>query len=204
MKSRLSCAIQGSWLKPESNHEFRHRLAIPMKRTILEHMAAPTTALAVANFLLTCAKEEGKTITHLKLQKLIYFCFAWYAGNYEKPLFDEDIEAWQFGPVIRQVYLEFVDCGSGPITQFATDLDVANGKARLITPEVQGDDLKKDLKQVWDRYKDKSAAWLVDASHTAKEPWGIVVEAAGKADKRQIPFKLIRDIYKARVDGIAA
>jgi len=167
-------------------------------------MSAPTTALAVANFLLTCAKAEEKPLTHLKLQKLIYFCYAWYAGNYEKELFSEDIEAWQYGPVIRKVYLEFVNCGSGPITELAEDLDVRNGKMRLITPTVEGEALQNDLKEVWDRYKDKSAAWLVDASHSAQEPWGLIVEASGKAAKQPIPFKLIRDVYKARVDGIAA
>ena len=61
-------------------------------------------------------------IRTLKLQKGLYFLFAFYINtysikpqqniietesNFPKYLFDADFEAWTYGPVIRSVYLKF-------------------------------------------------------------------------------------------------
>lgn len=162
---------------------------------------AVTSALAVANFILDKAKEERLPIRQLKLQKLIYFCYAWYAGNKGEELFSEDIEAWQFGPVVREVYLEFKGAGSTPITQKATELDWDTFE--YIEPCVSND-VAEELQSVWDKYKAKSDAWLVEATHSATEPWGILVETYGKADKRQIPFELIKSVYAKKVEKIVA
>ena len=48
--------------------------------------------------------EVYEGITHLKLQKLIYYARGISLGMYGKPLFLEKIEAWQHGPVVREVY----------------------------------------------------------------------------------------------------
>lgn len=62
----------------------------------------------------------GKDITPIKLQKSLYFCFAYWGGFVEKSkmpnteitidksdwLFSEDIEAWVYGPVVPEVYHE--------------------------------------------------------------------------------------------------
>ena len=43
-------------------------------------------------------------MTALKLQKLVYFSQAWSLVWDDEPLFDEPIEAWANGPVIRSLY----------------------------------------------------------------------------------------------------
>ena len=60
-----------------------------------------------------------KELPPLKLQKNLYFLFAFYSGNYQvkekegisevsysypRYLFNADFEAWAYGPVIREVY----------------------------------------------------------------------------------------------------
>lgn len=60
-----------------------------------------------------------KEFPPLKLQKNLYFLFAFYSGNYQveekegisevsysypRYLFNADFEAWAYGPVIREVY----------------------------------------------------------------------------------------------------
>ena len=60
-----------------------------------------------------------KELPSLKLQKNLYFLFAFYSGNYQveekkgisevsysypRYLFNADFEAWTYGPVIREVY----------------------------------------------------------------------------------------------------
>lgn len=62
---------------------------------------------------------KNKELPPLKLQKNLYFLFAFYSGNYQveekegiseisysypRYLFNADFEAWTYGPVIREVY----------------------------------------------------------------------------------------------------
>jgi uncharacterized phage-associated protein len=162
---------------------------------------AKTTALAVANYLIAKGREEGIPIRHLKLQKLLYFCYAWYAGNTGEELFPEDIEAWQYGPVVRDIYARFKDSGSQPITRPGATLDWDTFEQ--IIPKAP-DDVAADLQSVWDAYKRKSDAWLVDASHRPGEPWAIVAREQGLAGKPPIPFDLIRSKYARRVEAIDA
>jgi len=49
-------------------------------------------------------REAGDTITHLKLQKLLYYAQAWHLANTGEPLFDEEIQAWTHGPVVPSVW----------------------------------------------------------------------------------------------------
>ena len=66
--------------------------------------------------------KTGKEISPLRLQKTLYFVFAYWGGfvakskmqkdkeinleDYNEFLFDERIEAWVYGPVIPDVYFE--------------------------------------------------------------------------------------------------
>lgn len=162
---------------------------------------AKTSAFAVANLLLSKARDEGIPITHLKLQKLVYFCYAWFAGNEREELFGEDIEAWQYGPVVRELYLEFRRCGSAPIDRLISAHDWTTGHSTEPLPEPE---LADELAAVWDAYKNKTAGWLVEASHTRDEPWAFVARQFGPNSRRRIPFDLVRNIYADRVSKIAA
>lgn len=63
--------------------------------------------------------ENTKEISPIKIQKALYFCFAYWAGFVKKGiidqqidkdeneiLFDDRIEAWSFGPVVPNVYFK--------------------------------------------------------------------------------------------------
>lgn len=58
----------------------------------------------VAKWILTEAKRQNVSMTHMKLQKLLYYIQAYYIGITGKPLFNNIIQAWQHGPVIPDVY----------------------------------------------------------------------------------------------------
>ncbi|TNM55936.1 Panacea domain-containing protein [Brevibacterium sediminis] len=45
-------------------------------------------------------------LTAMKLQKLCYYSHAWHLVWEERPLFQERIEAWANGPVVRELYNE--------------------------------------------------------------------------------------------------
>jgi len=67
-----------------------------------------TTPNAVASYILNIVdRDAGEAVTHLKLQKLVYYAQAWFLANFDRPLFKEDMQAWTHGPVARTVYDRF-------------------------------------------------------------------------------------------------
>lgn len=51
--------------------------------------------------------EPTSDIDPMKLQKLLYYCQGYSLGLKGEPLFADAIEAWKYGPVVREVYQEF-------------------------------------------------------------------------------------------------
>jgi uncharacterized phage-associated protein len=49
-------------------------------------------------------RGAGDDMTHLRLQKLIYFAQAWHLANTGEPLFQEDMQAWTHGPVVPSIW----------------------------------------------------------------------------------------------------
>src|SRR5258708_36262190 len=116
-------------------------------------MSAPYSALAVANYFLGLAKANRVTLDPMKLQKLIYFAHGWHLALYDgEPLINEEIQAWQYGPVVQSVYHEFKQFGADPITKLATDIDVASGE--IVTPRIPMDDTQTMglLNKIWEIY----------------------------------------------------
>lgn len=54
-------------------------------------------------------------ISNLKLQKILYLIQAYSLIQTKRPCFSEDIEAWDFGPVIPDVYRKYKQFGSTDI-----------------------------------------------------------------------------------------
>ena len=74
-------------------------------------------ALDVAEYVLWYCENKLKTpITNLQLQKILYYIQGKSLELYNKPLFDNNIEAWDYGPVIPDVYYEYNRFIANPIT----------------------------------------------------------------------------------------
>ena len=115
-------------------------------------------AIDVANwFINQFDKESGDVITHLKLQKLIYFSEAWSQVLLDRELFSENMEAWSHGPVVREVFSQFKSFGLNPLD--ATD-DVIEFDS----------DVKDVLLQVMETYGNVSAKALEHLTHQ-DIPW---------------------------------
>lgn len=48
--------------------------------------------------------EHGDTISNLKLQKMLYFVQGFHLASFGHALFEEDMVAWAYGPVVPKVY----------------------------------------------------------------------------------------------------
>jgi len=162
--------------------------------------AAPTSAMAVANWFIERSRREPSMppCDQLKLYKLVFYAHAWFLGNGCGPLFDEDVEAWPHGPVVRDLYIQFKDAGRGPINKLGTRYAVQNGKFQLETPVYSGD-LEPFFESVWNSYKAHSGIQLSNATHAQGEPWTLVAEKMDLAGKPTIPNELIEQVYSAKV-----
>jgi uncharacterized phage-associated protein len=57
-------------------------------------------------------RDSEEVISHLKLQKLLYYCQGFYLAICDKPLFSESIHHWDHGPVIPAVYNTYKNHGA--------------------------------------------------------------------------------------------
>src|SRR2546430_458225 len=112
-------------------------------------------AKAIANELLDIAWGEKKEITPMKIQKLVYFAHGWHLAVIDRPLINEQVEAWKFGPVIRTIYTAFREYGKAPIQDHATSFRLVDPlKFKIVTPKLddssQETEAKELLKKIWD------------------------------------------------------
>ncbi|MBO8415614.1 MAG: DUF4065 domain-containing protein [Proteobacteria bacterium] len=73
-------------------------------------------ALVLAHLIINFAREQGRPVSNLQLQKLMYFCqLASYKSIGKRLIDDYCFEVWRFGPVIPGVYYQYAMYGSMPI-----------------------------------------------------------------------------------------
>lgn len=74
------------------------------------------TAKQVAQYMLVLSNPEiGAITSNLKLQKLLYYAQGVHLAAFDTPLFEDEIVAWKFGPVVENVYADYKIHGSGAI-----------------------------------------------------------------------------------------
>lgn len=139
----------------------------------------PYDPRAVANLLLDLAdrEEDGLPITHIALQKLLYFAHGHFLIRTGKPLVGGPFEAWRYGPVQPAVYQAFKAEGDRPITSRASARNVMTGET---SPLALPDDrmVRSQLRDILRSYGHLSPARLVDISHAPRGPWATVVNKA--------------------------
>ena len=124
----------------------------------------------VAKYILSKIK-----CTQLKLQKLVYLCFADYLCDTGKQLFTDKIYAFKYGPVVDTVYERYKEYGYKPIDQETEDIDNKNifempAKSRIIFAE-DGTEKILSIDKTLRKYGSLSASQLVDLTHKEKTPW---------------------------------
>jgi uncharacterized phage-associated protein len=119
------------------------------------------SAADIAKYIIAVAHENGDVVTNLKLQKLLYYAQAWYmVHNNGRKLFSDDIEAWKFGPVIREVYEQYKRFARNPIDDEADEKDITR---------LEPND-RKFMDEFLAEFMDYSALSLVNMIHN-EAPW---------------------------------
>lgn len=153
-------------------------------------MSNPVSAIAVAQVFLDLASGCGKRLSNMQLQKLVYFAHGIHLAVFDTPLIDDPVKAWDFGPVIPNLYEKLRIFGRGFVNS-----DLAPETRDHIDP--QGNEAKA-ISSVWNTYKDYDAWQLSAITHIANSPWDKIWKQNNN-HYGLIPNHLIADYYKQRI-----
>ncbi len=142
------------------------------------------TAKNVASYFIEKSSklDEDNDLTNLKLQKMLYYTQVENLKETGKAAFSDEIEAWQYGPVVRSVYDWLKSCGPYTISSFDVEIDryTLDKKAEAL------------LDSVWNKYSKYSASYLVKKTHDGSlSPWESVYDG-GKGCYNIIPILQIQ------------
>lgn len=136
-------------------------------------MPAPYSSLAIANEFIRRSKADEKPITQMQVQKLVYLAHGWALAGLGVALLEDQIQAWDFGPVVPRLYFALRRYGRGPInemlhwgadTPFDSD-DDGEAYEELSVEERSVVDL------VWTNYGSYPAFKLSALTHQEGTPW---------------------------------
>ena len=141
----------------------------------------------VANFFIELANSDkyGDGMTNMRVNKLLYFAQGHYFARTGMPLFEDDFVAWQFGPVIREIYQRYNDFGKNPIN----DIDDDYSATSFTQDEL---DLLIDVSREYGKY---STSELVNITHDENSPWAKQYNSTNKSKK--ISKNQIREYFSS-------
>lgn len=135
--------------------------------------------------------EVYEGLTHLKLQKLLYYAQGICLSLSGKTLFDEPIEAWDHGPVVKKVFDRFTSKGRNEIT-----IEDAPSSVEVIR-QIESDTVVREaLNLTYDNFAIYTAWQLRNMTHEIGSPWSQIY-VHGK--NKRIPNNVIRDYFNNHV-----
>jgi uncharacterized phage-associated protein len=124
--------------------------------------------------------------------KITYIAHGYHLAIFDKPLISEPVEAWQYGPVIPEIYRLYKAWYINKITKPNSSID--------ISPLKNDASVRDLLNIVFDKYSQFTASELIRLTHKKGHPW----EQVFNRHERSIiiPQKLITTHYQGLLDGV--
>ncbi len=131
------------------------------------------SAIAVAKCFLDLASRDQETLSIVRIHKLVYFAHGWFSGfGNEKPLIDEALEAWSWGPVFPSLYFRLAGHAGRDIPQ-----------VMLGSPVIQDAGIREFIGMILKGYRRFRTLELSAMAHQKDTPWyKTVTETVGKED----------------------
>jgi uncharacterized phage-associated protein len=135
---------------------YNNYVSIYERRVIMANVY--DVAKYIINYTIT---ELEKTISNLKLQKMLYYVQGYSIKELSYPAFDAVIENWPYGPVVPEVYFEYNEFRGGNIDAISNfDLDESELPRKL----------KRIIEKIAKKCSTMSAFTLVNKTHS-EAPW---------------------------------
>lgn len=138
------------------------------------------SALEIAKYVINHEHKEKRQITNLRLQKLLYFVQANVLVETGNPCFDDEMEAWDYGPVVPSVYTAYCRYHSRPIDNTDT-FSISEGN------------VVKNINDVLDYLGDTETFELVQITHS-QTPW---IEARQRGKGAIISKASIKEFFES-------
>lgn len=150
----------------------------------------PQTARAIANHFIKLMDEDGDAPTPMHLLKFVYIAHGWNLALNERPLIEDAVEAWKYGPVIVDLYHGIKKFGPNPVTGFI------GGGFRATLSDYHEEDIRL-AENVLANYRKWHAFELSELTHRQGTPWYTVWHHKGGSGRRNaiIPNDLIREHF---------
>ncbi len=140
-------------------------------------------AIDIARYIVNKCVEDNRPISNLQLQKILYYVQINFIRILNEPAFNDDIQAWQYGPVVPNVYREYVDCGGTSI--YRTYRDTERIFKRGIEKEIVDKVIILCLRlNPWE---------LVERTHKEDSPWAKVYR---NGFRKTIPYSYLYEYAK--------
>lgn len=159
----------------------------PKKQTSVQEVSTANQgvssrpALDVANYFI---HRSGYSKTHLQIQKLTYMAHGYALAILDKPLFNDRVEAWYYGPVMPAVCEKFEDWENNPIGRVSGDISVEFDARE-----------KKLLDTVFRNFGHFCGFYLVQLTHKDSKretPWQ---QCYRKGERKVIPDVITKAYY---------
>lgn len=138
----------------------------------------------IADYFLALSEEEiGDLLSNLKLQKLVYYAQGIAISVRDEVFFDEQLEAWQHGPVVPTLYHKYKKYGGKSIEEIER-IDLAK--------YTQADRMILDDVYAW--YGQFSAWKLRDMTHE-EDPW----QKACKKAEHELSLEDLKNYFDAQI-----
>lgn len=118
-----------------------------------------STAAKVAEYIIYEAQKRKNPVTNTKLQKLLYFVQGSYLAKYNKLAFEDNIIAWKYGPVVKDIYYKYSLYGAEPIIV----VDKLNSKISIMLSEI--------INIVLETFLNTSQTDLIEETIKRGSPW---------------------------------
>lgn len=134
------------------------------------------SSLTIANWFIE--KDESMRNDIMKILKLVYISHGFHLALTGTPLIKETVQAWQYGPVIPELYFHLkanrLEADFNEFTRLKSDSSLINF-----------------LEVIYSKYKKLNGAKLSQLTHQKDTPWDITVSLF----KSQISEELIKNHY---------
>ena len=127
--------------------------------------------------------DEQRPINPIKLQKLVYISYGWCWAILEEELFEEEIQAWKYGPVVPSVWTAF----NNQRPKIGKPVNIDSQSSNL------DENTKKLHNTVYEVYVNQQSAEMIAITHAPGTPWSSLYDSTRN---KEIPKHVIWRYYE--------
>lgn len=158
----------------------------------------PHWSAAIANEFIRLGEELQTKFTQMQLQKLVYIAHGWNLAINGDRLTYDDPQAWDYGPVYRDLRGALKQYGSLPVTReilnCESDIGIFDDNPKEPFRAVLSDAEIQVIRRVAKDYGHFHAFKLSALTHEPNTPWSKVYRG-GTGRYEEIPPELIREHF---------